>query len=93
MDDERLGRTHRDPANAPRSRTSALFGGPIGDFDTELADHARMRQLLQPHFSPKHMRELAPKLEAQCSALLDEMERQGPPADLLTSLAQPFRSR
>lgn len=90
MDDERLGRTHRDPANAPRSRTSALFGGPIGDFDTELADHAKMRQLLQPHFSPKHMRELAPKLEAQCSALLDEMERQGPHADLLTSLAQPF---
>lgn len=90
MDDERLGRTHRDPANAPRSRTSALFGGPIGDFDTELADHARMRQLLQPHFSPKHMRELAPKLEAQCSALLDEMERMGPPADLLTSLTRPF---
>ncbi len=43
MDDENLGRTHRDPANAPRSRTSALFGGPIGDFDTEPADHARMR--------------------------------------------------
>ncbi|WP_167099219.1 cytochrome P450 [Mycobacterium sp. DL592] len=90
MDDDRLGRTHRDPANAPRSRTSALFGGPIGDFDTEPADHARMRQLLQPHFSPKHMRELQPKLERQCAALLDDMERHGPPADLLTSLAQPF---
>ena len=90
MDDDRLGRTHRDPANAPRSRTSALFGGPIGDFDTEPADHTRMRQLLQPHFSPKHMRELQPKLERQCAALLDDMERHGPPADLLTSLAQPF---
>ena len=90
MDSELLGRTHRDPANAPRSRTSALFGGPIGDFDTELADHARMRQLLQPHFSPKHMRELQPKLEALCTALLDDMERQGPPADLHASLAQPF---
>ncbi|WP_328359347.1 cytochrome P450 [Mycobacterium sp. NBC_00419] len=90
MDDEHLGRTHRDPATAPRSRTSALFGGPIGDFDTELADHARMRQLLQPHFSPRHMRELQPKLEQQCAALLDDMERHGPAADLLTSLAQPF---
>lgn len=90
MDNELLGRTHRDPANAPRSRTSALFGGPIGEFDTEPADHARMRQLLQPHFSPKHMRTLQPKIEALCSSLLDEMAEQGPPADLLTSLAQPL---
>lgn len=90
MDNELLGRTHRDPANAPRSRTSALFGGPIGDFDTEPADHSRMRQLLQPHFSPKHMRTLQPKIEAVCSGLLDEMEQHGPPADLLTSLAQPL---
>ncbi|MCB0941050.1 MAG: cytochrome P450 [Mycobacterium sp.] len=90
MDDENLGRTHREPANAPRSRTSALFGGPIGDFDTELADHARMRQLLQPHFSPRHMRELQPKVEKLCAAMLDDMEQQGPPADLHASLAQPF---
>jgi pentalenolactone synthase len=90
MDNELLGRTHRDPANAPRSRTSALFGGPIGDFDSEPTDHARMRQLLQPHFSPKHMRTLQPKIEALCTALLDDMARQGPPADLLTSLAQPL---
>lgn len=90
MDDENLGRTHRDPANAPRSRTSALFGGPIGDFDTEPADHTRMRQLLQPHFSPRHMRELQPKVEKLCAAMLDDMERQGPPADLHASLAQPL---
>ena len=90
MDDERLGRTHRDPANAPRSRASALFGGPIGDFDSEPTDHARMRKLLQPHFSPKHMRTLQPKIESQCAALLDDIQRQGPPADLLTGLAQPL---
>ncbi len=90
MDNDNLGRTHRDPANAPRSRTSALFGGPVGDFDTERADHTRMRRLLQPHFSPKHMRTLQPKIEGLCSALLDDMEQQGPPADLLTSLAQPL---
>src|SRR4029077_6638573 len=50
MDGELLGRSHPDPANAPRSRTSAIFGGPIGQFDTEPADHGRMRKLLQPHF-------------------------------------------
>jgi cytochrome P450 len=90
MDAELLGRSHRDPANAPRSRTSVLFGGPIGDFDTEQADHSRMRKLLQPHFSPKHMRTLQPKVERQCAALLDAMQQQGPPADLLTALAQPL---
>ncbi|TGD86533.1 cytochrome P450 [Mycolicibacterium sp. CH28] len=90
MDNDNLGRTHRDPANAPRSRTSALFGGPVGDFDTERADHTRMRRLLQPHFSPKHMRTLQPKIEGLCAALLDDMEQHGPPADLLTSLAQPL---
>lgn len=90
MDAELLGRSHRDPANAPRSRVSALFGGPTGEFDTELADHARMRRLLQPHFSPNHMRTLQPKVEVQCAALLDELQRQGPPADLLTNLAQPL---
>lgn len=90
MDAEVLGRSHRDPANAPRSRSSALFGGPVGEFDTELTDHARMRKLLQPHFSPKHMRTLHTKVEGQCAELLDELERQGPPADLLVSLAQPL---
>lgn len=90
MDAELLGRSHRDPANAARSRTSAIFGGPVGQFDTELADHDRMRKLLQPHFSPKHMRELQPKVERQCAALLDELEQGGPPADLLTNLARPL---
>ena len=88
MENQLLGRSHPDPANAPRSRTSVLFGGPIGDFDTEPTDHARMRQLLQPHFSPKHMRTLQPKVEGQCRELLDQLEALGPPADLLQGLAQ-----
>jgi hypothetical protein len=90
MDAEVLGRSHRDPANAARSRTSALLGGPVGEFDTEVADHTRMRHLLQPHFSPKHMRTLEAKVETLCTGLLDELEQQGPPADLLTKLAQPL---
>ena len=90
MDAELLGRSHRDPANAPRSRASVMFGGPVGDFDTEPADHGRMRRLLQPHFSPKHMRTLQPKVGRQCAALLDEMVKHGPPGDLLRDVAQPL---
>ena len=36
------------------------------------------------------MRTLEPKVEGLCTGLLDEMEQQGPPADLLTELAAPL---
>ena len=90
LDDDRLGRSHRDPDSAARTGESALFGGPLGDFDTEAADHARMRKLLQPHFSPKHLRALAPRVEALTTGLLDELTAQGPPADLHAQLALPL---
>ncbi|GAA3761216.1 pentalenolactone synthase [Spinactinospora alkalitolerans] len=90
LDDDRLGRSHPDPANAARTGESALFGGPNGDHDTEHADHARMRALMQPHFSPRRMRELRPRVEALTSDLLDDLARQGPPADLNQALALPL---
>ncbi|MFE5286206.1 cytochrome P450 [Nocardia sp. NPDC056611] len=88
--DPRLGRSHRTPETAPRLGESAFSGGPIGNFDTELDDHARMRTLLQPHFSPKRMRELRPRVEQLTTELLDAMEDQGPPADLQAALALPL---
>jgi cytochrome P450 len=90
LDDERLGRSHPEPDLAARTGDSALFGGPVGNFDTEDADHDRMRRLLQPHFSPKHLRSLAPRVEALTADLLDELAEQGPPADLHTQLALPL---
>ena len=51
--DPRLGRCHPDPASAARTGESVLFGGPLGRYETEDADHARMRSLLQPHM-PAH---------------------------------------
>ncbi|HTY31733.1 cytochrome P450 [Mycobacterium sp.] len=90
LDDDRLGRSHREPETAARTGESALFGGPLGDFDTEAADHARMRTLLQPHFSPKHLRSLVPRVEALTTGLLGELAEQGPPADLHARLALPL---
>jgi cytochrome P450 len=90
LDDDRLGRSHPDPETAARTGESALFGGPLGDFDTEAADHARLRSLLQPHFSPRHLRALTPKVEALTSTLLDDLEHEGPPADLHSELAVPL---
>jgi len=50
LDDDRLGRSHPEPDTAARTGESALFGGPLGNFNTEVADHARMRNPLQPQF-------------------------------------------
>jgi pentalenolactone synthase len=90
LDDDRLGRAHPAPQTAARTGESALFGGPLGNFATEQADHARMRSLLQPHFSPRHMRSLRPRIEALTGRLLDELATQGPPADLHAALAVPL---
>ncbi len=90
LDDDRLGRSHRFPATAPRSRASALFGGPIGEYDAEFTGHERMRSLLNPHFSARSLQALKPKVEALTKHLLDELERDGPPADLHATLALPL---
>jgi cytochrome P450 len=90
LDDDRLGRAHPHPETAARAGESVLFGGPAGNFDTEHSDHARMRAMLQPHFTPKHMRALMPRVEALTSQLLDLLAEHGPPADLHTALALPL---
>ena len=88
--DDRLGRSHPDPANAARLGESALFGGPMGNFDTEQADNARLRSLLQPHFSPRRMRALRPRVEELTAGLLGDLAEHGPPADLHQALALPL---
>jgi cytochrome P450 len=90
LTDERLGRSHPDPGNAARLGESVMLGGPMGNYDTEQADHARRRSLLQPHFSPKRMRELRPRVDELATLLLDDLARPGPPADLHQALALPL---
>jgi cytochrome P450 len=90
LGDDRLGRSHPDPDNAARAGDSALFGGPMGNYETEPADHARMRSLLQPHFSPKLMRALRPGIEALAKDLVDQVAGSTPPVDLVAALAEPL---
>ncbi|MQA95184.1 MAG: cytochrome P450 [Streptosporangiales bacterium] len=90
LDDDRLGRSHREPERASRTGESVLFGGPQGDFDTEWTDHRRMRSLLQPHFSPRRMKALRGRVETLTAGLLDELEAAGPVADLHARLALPL---
>ena len=90
LTDERLGRSHPDPAEAARLGESVLFGGPMGSYDTEQADNARLRALLQPHFSPRRMRAFRPRVEELTAGLLNDLAERGPPADLHQALALPL---
>jgi pentalenolactone synthase len=89
--DERLGMAHPDPDNAARANDSALFGGrPPGNFDTEHADRARFRRLLQPFFASGRLRPLRSKVDSLVSELLDRIAEQTPPVDLVRALAVPL---
>lgn len=90
LDDPRLGRSHPCPSAAARSNESVLFGGPLGNYATEKADHVRMRSLLQPHFTPGLMRAFRPRVVALATELLDELAHQDQPADLNAALALPL---
>ncbi|CAL9653405.1 Pentalenolactone synthase [Streptomyces sp. enrichment culture] len=88
--DRRLGYSHPDPENAPRASDSVWFGGPSGVYETEEADHAKQRRLIQPYFSPKRMRTLRPRLEELTDQLLDELEASPQPADLHAIVSFPL---
>jgi cytochrome P450 len=46
--------------------------------------------LLQPHFSPRHLRTLRPRIDALTVQVLDELAGQAPPADLHATVAVPL---
>lgn len=87
---DKLGRTHREPEKASRIGESALVSGPVGNFDTEPADSARTRALLQPHFSPHRMRMLRGRVDTLLTGLMDDLVERDRPLDLVEALAIPL---
>ncbi|NUH36225.1 cytochrome P450 [Streptomyces samsunensis] len=55
-------------------------------------EHTRYRRLLSKWFTARGMRGLQPRIEEIVEDRLAAMERAGPPADLVTSFAQPIPS-
>ena len=84
LDDDRLSRSNPDPEAAAKDSGSALLASLLGSFAT---DHARLRALLEPHFSPERMAALRPFVEKLTAQLLDELAAQQPPVDLRQALA------
>ncbi|MFE5812738.1 cytochrome P450 [Streptomyces sp. NPDC056479] len=87
LDDDRFSRSHPDPETAARDRGAAFLNSLLGSFAN---DHARMRSLLEPHFSPERMLALRSHVETLTEQLLDELAGQTPPVDLRLALALPL---
>jgi pentalenolactone synthase len=86
-----LGRSHVDPANAPRFSDSAILGSPMGSSpETEKADHNRTRMVLNRSFSHRRMETLRSRVEAMVAELLDDLAKRTPPADLHEALSFPL---
>ncbi len=95
LGDKRLGRSHPEPERASRITTAGIMDGPSGSYDTELADHARMRRLLTPAFSAKRMRLLTEYMQGLVDGYIDQLvtEHAATPdgvVDLHTGLALPL---
>jgi pentalenolactone synthase len=87
--DERFGRAHPDPDNAPRLSDSVL-GAPIGNYETEQDDHNRLRKLIAPAFSARRMQALRPRVEEITNELLDRITTLDRPVDLHRELSYPL---
>ena len=92
LKDERLNRSHPDPANAPRYVDTPFFNLLITDTDPERAHqlHREMRALLTPSFSARRLSRLRPTIEALAEEMVQGLIAKGPPADLHGDFSQPF---
>ncbi|GAA5094019.1 cytochrome P450 [Nocardia iowensis] len=89
--DDRLGRSHPDPDNAPRVGAAPLLG-PTQDYATEPTDHAKLRALFTPFFSARRMRAIRPRVTEHVDRALAAMAAATRPADLRQALSVPIPS-
>lgn len=90
--DKRVGRSHKDPASAPRYMDNPFMDMLIieGDGETGMREHTDMRSTLSPMFSLRRINALRPMVDASANELVDAMEAAGPPADLHRDFSMPF---
>jgi len=87
--DPRLGRSHPNPDEAARVSNSVLIGGAVAD-DNEDENHAMMRAMLMPAFSPRRMRAMRPHIQQIVDTVIDGMLADGGPVDLHERLSMPL---
>jgi cytochrome P450 len=79
------GSTEVSEEELPKMRAGRLIG-----FDPP--EHTRLRRMLTPEFTVRRMRRLEPRITEIVQAALDDLERAGKPADLVSHFALPVPS-
>ncbi|MEO3892591.1 cytochrome P450 [Nonomuraea sp. B5E05] len=80
------------PVMMPNSNAQAVFTAPAppGMFvRMDPPEHTRYRKLLAGEFTVRRMRGLEERIAEATHGCLDDMEKSGPPADLVTALCVP----
>jgi cytochrome P450 monooxygenase len=90
--DPRLGRSHRDPGNAPKYLDNPMMDLIRLEFDfaTELEAHAERRALLTPYFSGRNIRALQPRVTQMVDEAVGRLVAQGPPVDVHSQFSKPL---
>ncbi|MFI2667950.1 cytochrome P450 [Micromonospora carbonacea] len=71
-------------------RASPRLQEPDGLMGLPPDAHARLRRLVATAFTPKRVRDIAPRVVQLADKLLDDVVETGPPADLVQQLALPL---
>ncbi|MCW2510079.1 MAG: cytochrome, partial [Modestobacter sp.] len=94
-----------DPVRFSNARTDFPFAEQLQLSEDEVAQrragqllaldppqHTRLRRMLTPEFTVRRIRRLAPRIEEIVESHLDDLEREGPPVDLVSHFALPIPS-
>ncbi|WP_159765738.1 cytochrome P450 [Streptomyces sp. HM190] len=88
LSDPRFSRAATVGADIPRPTAPLLHDTSILSLDPP--EHTRLRRLVAQAFTVRGIETMRPRVEKAVAGLLDAMEEQGPPADLVTALARPL---
>ncbi|MEW2068143.1 cytochrome P450 [Streptomyces sp. NPDC007346] len=91
--DPRLSTDRTNPDfPAPAQRFANVRQRRVALLGVDDPEHNAQRRLLIPSFSVKRIAALRPRIQETVDRLLDVMERQGPPAELVSAFALPVPS-
>jgi nocardicin N-oxygenase len=88
LSDPRFSRAAAPHVDAPRLLPEPPPSGSVLTMDPP--EHTRLRKLVAKAFTARRIEALRPHVQQVVDSLLDEMERQGPPADFKKFVAEPL---
>ncbi len=92
--DPRIGRSHRDPENAPKYIDNPMLDQwRHGDFDTEPEAHAGMRAMLAPYFTRRNISAFEPQVARRVDEAVKQFSGLARPADIYAQLSLPLTAR